>query len=393
MAKGKGKGRKTKRNTNAKQSKRVDSKTAAPVFGPISTITTAPTAIGNSMSGFQTQVMHTADGVRVFGRDFAFAGNATGTVTTWAWTGGMPLTPSCLPSTTLRSMVQMYNKFKINACQFHYITSSSTSTTGDILFYYQKNTSSSMVEWTNNSFLPYVLSDSLTVIGPQWTNHTAQCLPKGGFKSTDYGMTAEPSDYSFGEIHLFSKTSSTESPGYVVFDFDITFKELSVNPRAGLLPIAKAQYNAVTFAFSGLTAPTQDVTPVSCQSLSANWIGGVSTQVPTVVAGDVYKIILDVSNSTLTGKTAGSIFRAAMGAFTPTLTTAASIQTVTIRDGYTIYGVALSSQAFQFYPTLGAAAALSDPFYASTGTYASVLLCGAMYYVTSVLPSTQQSSF
>lgn len=63
---------------------------ANPTFGPVSTISTAPVAIGNSMSGFKTQVLHTADGCRVIGRDYAFTPAATGNVTGWALTGGMP---------------------------------------------------------------------------------------------------------------------------------------------------------------------------------------------------------------------------------------------------------------------------------------------------------------
>lgn len=301
-----------------------------PTFGPVSTVSTAPVAIGNSMSGFKTQVLHTADGVRVVGRDYAFTPVATGTVVTWALVGGMPLTPACMPSTALRNFVQLYNKFKFNKCYFHYITSSSTSTTGDVVFYYQKNAASSQINWTSNSFLPFVLSDSQTVIGPQWTNHTVTVTPTGPFKSTDYGMDGETTNYTQGDIFLYSKTSSTESPGYVIFDYDITFKELSVNPRAGLLPIAKAQWQPVTFLLTGAaTAGTSDMGgSVAISSNSTSGVGGTTISVPSTQVNDIYKCVLDITNSTFATTTAATLLQVGTGL---------AREAITVADGFTFY--------------------------------------------------------
>jgi len=363
------------------------SRASNPTFGAVSTINTAPVAIGNSMRGFQTQVLHTSDGVRVIGRDYAFAPTATGSITEWALTGGMPLTPCCMPSTALRNFVQMYNKFKFNKCIFHYITSSSTSTTGDVLFYYQKNASSSEIDWTNASFLPYVLSDANTVIGPQWTNHSIVVTPTGPYRSTDYGVSCNQELYSQGDIFLFSKTSSTESPGYVIFDYDITFKELSVNPRAGLLPLAKAQWQPVSFVFANgaVTSATQAVNT----SLSTTFIGGVTISSPSFSVGDVYKFVIDSTNSNYVVSSNSTLLGR--------LLTNNTISSITLDDGYTIFAVAVSTTTCNFFSNDAAAfgQAINGAGLRFNGSYtlATDALRGYIKNIGSVAVSTLQNQY
>lgn len=343
--------KKIKKSTRARQdvAKTAKARIPLPQPGPVSTVNQAPVAIGNSMSGFKSQVFHTADGCRIIGRDFGFTPAATGTVQTWCLTGGMPLTPACMPSTALRNFVQMYNKFKINKVLFHYITSSSTTTTGDVIFYYQKNAISNNVNWTSNSFLPFVLSDSNTVIGPQWTNHTVMINPTGPYRSTDYGMDVESQIYTFGDVFLYSKTSSTESPGYCIFDYDITFKELSVNPRAGILPTIKAQWQEFNFLFSG--AKTAGTTTLVVTGNNTSGIGGTTITAPTFTAGEIYELCLDVTNSTFSTTTPANFMELTFGNL--------GNNTTTIGDGYCIYAVVNASAAPVLYATLVGATANS----------------------------------
>jgi len=371
-----------KGNTSRKGSKMSNSRN--PTFGPVSTINTAPVAVGNSLRGSQPIVLQTADGVRVIGRDFGFTPYATGSVAGWALVGGMPLTPACMPSTALRNFLQLYNKFKFNTCNFHYITSSSTSTTGDVMFYYSKNADSSNPNWTSNSFLPFVLSDPYTVIGPQWTNHTITVNPTGPYRSTDYGLSNNQSTYSQGDVYLYSKTSSTESPGYVIFDYDITFKELSVNPRAGLLPLIKAQWQpiAMNFANGAVTTATIAVNT----SLNTAFIGGSTITVPAFVIGDVYKIIIDNTNSTYVALTSSNFFVFNAGNISSAFALA---------DGFTLYCVAVTTTTLEFYATDTEAFSGNGgqiKFGASV-TLATDILRGVIKCIGSVNPTTMQVQY
>jgi hypothetical protein len=303
--------------------------------------------------------LQTVDGVRVIGRDYGFTPVGTGTAVNWCLVGGMPLTPACMPSTALRGFCQMYQKFKFNAINAHYITSSSTSTTGDIMFQHQQNPTASCPNWTSQSFLPYVLSDPLTVIGPQWTNHTVTLQPKSGWKVTDYGTSTDEHEFSQGDLFLYSKTASTDSPGYVVIDYDITFKGLSVNPRSGLLPTIKAQWTPIVLSFSGnLTAFTTVPTIVGT---STSWISTAIITAPTLLAGEVYKIVFDITNATFNNGTAATVL-----AYQPASGTPTAAQQLALTDGYTLFASVNQAGTLTLYATEAQA-------YVSEGTSTSIV--------------------
>lgn len=269
-------------------------------FGPVSTINTAPVAIGNTIRGSKAIVKNSPDGARIVGRDFAFnLGSTAATVTNWELIGGMPLTPCVLPSSVLRNYAQMYAHFKVNKMVVHYITSSPTSQAGDILFYYERDRKSPAPDFSNTSFLPYVLSDSNTIIGPQWTNHSLIVNPIPEWKSTAFGLNEDITEDAIGTVFLFSKTNATNSPGYVLIDYDITFKELCVNPRAGVLPVARGQYNQFTFGRTAF-AVTTGSTPVSGLVSQGVGLNGAANALPAgTLTGDIFKVVFSSSSSIL----------------------------------------------------------------------------------------------
>ncbi len=171
----------------AKKKRKPKEKTSASNFGPVSSITTAPVAIGNSVRGATKSIMKTTNGVRVRGRDFMFSPIGTGTIVTWTLCGGTPLTPAAFADSVIANYQRMYMKFRFHSVVVHYITSSPTSANGDVMFYYSKDRSSVFLNQTSNQLLPFVFTDQNTVLGPQWTNHSAKFLVSGGWKLTDYG--------------------------------------------------------------------------------------------------------------------------------------------------------------------------------------------------------------
>jgi len=364
-------------------------------FGPVSTISTAPVAIGNSIRGSKPKITNLSDGVRVAGRDFAFAATGTAsTVTAWQLIGGMPVTPSVLPSSILRSYVQTYAYFKFNRIAFHYITSSPTSQAGDILFYYERDRKSPCCDWTNSSFLPYVLSDDLTVIGPQWTNHTALIKPVPEWKTTNFAMNADLDEDSLGTIMMFSKTNATNSPGYILVDYDISFKSLSVNPRAGALPLSRGQLNPISFGLSGsaVTAGSNTVTGLTVRGVG---LDNASTAMPNgASSGDIYKVIISATASTtLNTFTACTLSNLVVG---PNAIDVA----VAIDDGFTAYlsyGDSTSGggdvPTISLYPTLENAISGTKPYlFGVTGTITFALI-GHIELVYNNSGSLLQSSY
>jgi len=358
-------------------------------FGPVSRINTAPVSFGNSVRGSRPKVTQTTDGARVVGRDFAFALSATAsTVTNWELIGGMPLTPCALPSSILRNYCQMFQKFRLNSLVAHYITSSPTSQAGDVMFYYERDALAPMADYSNSSFLPYVLSDPHTVIGPQWTNHSAMIKPTPDWKTTLFGNQNDLNEDKAGTLFFFSKTNAASSPGYLLIDYDISFKELSVNPRAGTLPIARAQSSFVTLdpgsSTTTGTAPTWTLTTGTFKT-----IANITTAVPTGFAlGDIYKVVLQITAST-------QVNAAWSGTGAPTTATLlryADDATITVDDGFTCYGLATASTAIVLYPTVENAITRTNPIEAGfTGSSLVVPVCAEMQFVRAVDGLTQSA--
>lgn len=376
-----------KKQIVAKMQKRARKLPARGAFGPVSTINTAPVSVGNSVRGSAPRVTQTTDGARVVGRDFAFALSGTAsTVTGFEIIGAMPITPAVLPSSILRNYCQMFNKFKVNSVTVHYITSSPTSQAGDVLFYYEKDRLAPMCDYSNSSFLPYVLSDPHTVIGPQWTNHSMVIKPTKDWKTTLFGNQSDLNEDAEGTIFFFSKTNSANSPGYLLIDYDIQFRELSVNPRAGSLPIARGQSSFVCF---NSTASTTAGSFASFNVTTGKTIANVTSTTPTGQASsDIYKCVFQITasqqvNATWTG--------------TPALTTATALQyadntAIALDDGFTCYAFVNASGTWSLYATLENAVTQTNPLeWQTTSTTPTVNICAELMLVRNLDTLTQSS--
>jgi len=284
------------KNVAKKRTKNIPKVSEASQFGPVSTIATAPVAIGNSVRGAAKNITRTKAGVRIRGRDFMFAPIGTvATVTNWSVVGGSPLTPAAFADSIIANYQRMYMRFKFHSFVVHYITSSPTSANGDVLFYYSKDRTSVFLNQTSNQFLPFIFTDQNTVMGPQWTNHSARFAVTGDWKLTDYGMHDGVEEYADGELFLLSKTSTVDSPGYVIFDYDLEFAEECFQPRLLTFPIPRIQWRNISFGLT-TTAVTKDSTFYGV--IQGSNLSGVASAMPANTAvGDIYKIIIDVTNS------------------------------------------------------------------------------------------------
>jgi hypothetical protein len=339
--------KKTKNQNNKRKTRTKGRSLSRPAtFGAVSQINTAPVSVGNSVRGSRPRITQTTNGARVVGRDFAFALSGSGaTVTGWELIGGMPITPCCLPSSVLRNYCQMFQKFKVHSITVHYITSSPTSQAGDVLFYYERDAFAPMCDYTNSSFLPFVLSDPHTMIGPQWTNHSALIKPTADWKTTLYGNQSDINEDRAGSLFFFSKTNAANSPGYLLFDYDISFKELAVNPRAGTLPIARAQSSFLCATVSAVATTAGDSFELTNLNTGKTIANTTATYPTGMVAGDIYKVVLQVTAST-------QVNAAWTNVTTANLIRYSDDTTVTIDDGFTCYALAISATAMRFYPTL-----------------------------------------
>lgn len=311
--------------------------------------TTAPVSYGATLAGSRTIARKTRQGHIVRGREFLGAAYDTKLVTTWTMCLGAPLTPVSFVDSILRQYGAMYNYFRWRKLTVHYVTTSPTSTAGSVMLYYNKDRASTFINQTSPNLMPFVLSDPHTTIGPQWQNFSVTLETDSEWKRLDYGLTDDSTHYTAGEVFLLSKTAaSTDSPGMLLMEYEIEFKDENLTPRLLLWPQPTINFVPYTFAIPTATAGN----PVTLL-LGGTPIMGPNTNL--VQPGGIYKVILDVTNSDFSGTTpaltATNIWKYPAGTGT---------YNASLVDGSTLYAVNGPTNV-QFFTTLSDAYVNNSP--------------------------------
>jgi len=306
-------------------------------FSGVSELSLAPVNIGNTIRAVKQSVFPSRDGVRVVGRDFVTSIGGTAAVyTNWTFQAGFGLSPVCLNATGLRGYFQTYERYKWNAVRVHYITSSPTSTSGDILIFYHSNHGGPKVDHTSNNFMSYALSTDSAVIGPQWTNHSMVISPsKRDWLDTDLFNAEDVQHQADGEVLIYTRASTNgnqpDEPGYVLIDYDITFERRMLNPRVSTIPSSLFKYTPKTFNVGG--GPVLAGDPIVFNMSGIGFYTGVAGVVPVgIQIGDVFQIVFDVQQAFITGASFGTSFAVNVSAGTRLI--------YPITTGTTLYAVA-----------------------------------------------------
>nr|UHS72094.1 MAG: putative coat protein [Tombusviridae sp.] len=297
--------------------------------------TAAPVALGATMTGMRTIVKKSGRGHTLRGREFLGSAYDTQTITSWTMCLGAPLTPVSFVDSMLRQYGAMYNYFRWTKLKIWYINSSSTSSTGSVMLYYNKDRASPFLSQTSPNLLPFVLSDPHTTIGPQWQNFSVELEPDSSWKRLDYGMNSDITHYSAGEVFLLSKTGAdTNSPGQLLMEYEIQFKDENLTPRLLLWP--QPTINYVPYEFQ---IPATSTVSTAVQLVLAGGAPPIGSNSNLVQLGGIYKVIVDFSNSgpwsNLTpAVTNATLFKTKLASGTTPLS---------IMDGTTLYAVNGSS--------------------------------------------------
>jgi hypothetical protein len=304
-------------------------------------------------------VVPLADGVRIIGRDYvATIGGTSTAYNGWTFQSGIGMSPIALNASGLRGFFQTYQKFKWNKANAHYITSSPTSLSGDILLVYHANHGGPKVDHSSSNFLSYALSTDSALIGPQWTNHSVALIEgKHEWFDTDVLNSEDVQHQADGELLVYTKNttngSAPDSPGYLLVDYDISFQGRMLNPRILTLPSALFKWFP-TGCFTPATYTAAD--QVTAQFTSTNSYSGVAIGLPSgTTNGDVFQIVLD---TTAIGNSGGLPLATAWSYalnYTGTgATSAPLLASYPITNGMTIYAATAGTSAV-FFPSYTAA--------------------------------------
>jgi len=358
--------------TPAPRPRRVKAKPQTNVFGPVTTIDTAPVSIGNSFQGAAPITIPIRDGMRVKGRDYLLRLDSTLQIYVDDWTlvGGAPITPACLIASAVKGFNNTYAQFMVHAVAFHFITSSNTAHDGNVMLYTAKDRKLPLPSTSNPNFMPFILSDHNTTMGPVWRNTSSIYVPDPVWRSTSPFDGESLHEQAAGEFFVFTKfnTNSTTipaSPGYILIDYDISFREMSLNIRNLTFPCSRMKYVQV-----GLTLTNPVLSNVVEFSTIGTFMDGSSSNSPTGwLLGDIYKVTLNLNNN-------GGITQP-QNWFSVNVPIAggANIQNVVANDGFTCYGIMNRTDAMVLFPNYPTANAEQTPLLWRTlaaGTYTTI---------------------
>jgi hypothetical protein len=312
----------------------------APVSKPYAT-SSAPVSVGATLAGSRTFARRTKSGHIVRGREFLGSAYDTKLVSTWTMCLGAPLTPVSFVDSLLRQYGAMYNYFRWRRLRVHYVTTSPTSTAGSIMLYYNKDRASTFLTQTSTNLMPFVLSDPHTTIGPQWQNLVVDLETDSEWKRLDYGLTDDITHYCAGEIFLLSKTAAnSDSPGMLLMEYEIEFKDENLTPRLLLWP--QPSINYVPY---DLEIPSTTTAGLTATFFLHSGTPAIGVNASSLQAGGIYKVIIDFTNShpwaaSTPSASASTLFRINMGAVTNTLS---------VIDGTTLYALNSTSN-ITLYP-------------------------------------------
>jgi hypothetical protein len=359
----------------------------APVFGPVSTIDTAPTSIGNTINGSPAIVVPTADGIRIKGRDFLFNLDATAvTITGWTLVAGVPVSPLCMVSSAVKGFVQTYGEYFIHGVAFHYITAATTGNAGSVTMYINKSRAGPGLPTDSTNFLPTILSDHNTILSPIWKNCSAVYYPEPGWYSTDLFNNEGLHEQSPGELFVFSRITENILPGYLLVDYDISFRNMQANPKATVLPITRMKYTQMNLSVTALAMILGNPATVNVNA-NALMDGATLSQAPPGTGpGDIFKCILNLNESTFAGGTNATnlLAKAIFG----------TNLTIALTDGFTFYIQFITGTTAAMFPnyeaaTSGASAASAFQWQNNQGAATFNLPCYVSLVATTASPLLQ----
>lgn len=314
-------------------------------FQGVSEMSMAPVSIGNSLRSSRPTITQTANSVIVTGRDFVMVvGGVQTSYVGWCLTAGFPLTPACLNASALRGYFQSYERFRFRRAVVHFITSSPTSSSGDVMIMHHTNRGGPKVDHNSSNFMSYAMSTDSAVLGPQWVNHSVDIMPGKPLDmcETDIFNTEDLQHQSNGEVLVYTKNTTNggaaDPPGYILIDYVVEFHNRMLNSRIQSLPTALLKNFNGSFNANG--SPNLG-DPVQFAVTGINTYSGVAgTAPPGATVGDIYQIVMDLTQPTLTGVVNPLTSFATTGASCTTATYAAPTRTVfPLSNGGTYYAI------------------------------------------------------
>lgn len=353
---------------------------------PGTSFVSPPTAIGATSVGVDPVIEHIGGKmVRITGCDFlATATPLVSTWVTWANVAGMVLAPYAMGNNSLSDMARMYAEYRFDRLIITYVPSVGTTTPGHVAVYRMASRSSPGIDQNASSFLPYVLNQRGGAIGPVWQPLSVDFPCSGRWLTTVPLDGTDPDDEAEGEVFVatsnFAATGTSPSIGIIKITYQVSFREMTRNPRTTLIPLQQ-QYLPICLGASAITAAAG--TSLTLNTASTDQAGNTAVNPTGIGNGDVYKFIIDITRSTSDVVSLTTIFGVSFLGTTQTITV--------VNNTFTVY-LLYSATNWNLYSTYENAMTQSNPMVYAVGVTANtVRLRGLLSLIGSMGNKTQST--
>nr|WRQ65678.1 structural protein [Tolivirales sp.] len=298
-------------------------------------VSTAPVSIGTTISAAKPNVVNTANGVQISGREFMTNVDIRGNPS-WQVGAIAPVHPMYYIGSTLANMARSYQSYRFKALRVHFITRQSTSLAGEVLLGYASNALEPLEDGNGSAFIARSMTRGHAVLGPLWQNCAMDVPVDPAWRLVDAFNNTTFAENVAGEVQVYTQTGATNDvAGYLLMDYVVEFRDTMFSPHSALLPFANA---ASVFELG-----TVPITPAATAIIIA------SATSAKVQNGSVFKVVFDLDQSTLgTGWTASTAFNTSLRVNATTTTSTGFTTGLTLSDGVTWYGVSVGSSLYVY---------------------------------------------
>jgi hypothetical protein len=197
----------------------------------------APVSVGTSIRAIKPVMSRNVEGGHIRGKDFLGTVEGFG-VATFGLGKSALLNPAYFFSTFLGNFARSYEKYRWNSLRIHYVPKVATSAIGQLVMCSQRSVTEPGLRPEAGTFLNRAMSQGNAAFSPLWTGSYIDIDTDGEFRLVDPTSSADLDDAIHEELQVYCQTSVSGQVGYLIAEYDISFKEPIFQPHSTSIPIS-----------------------------------------------------------------------------------------------------------------------------------------------------------
>jgi len=247
-------------------------------------VSSAPVSIGTTMAASKPTTVPIKDGVRASGREFLVSVQQANS-TNFQIGALAPLHPAYYPASVMGSLARTYQEYRFTKVAIHFVTKQPTSTNGEVLIDYSPNVLEPLENGASSQFLARAMTRGKAILGPIWTNHSIVVDTDTTWRKVDAFNSTVFNDNVLGEVQVYTLTSTADTSGYLLIDYELEFRHTMFSPHSSILPISFGAGAAYTLNNSVAT-------------VVGNAFLATAGNITSSSNGSIWRFICDIDQST-----------------------------------------------------------------------------------------------